>query len=93
MNSNELKTLCERACRIIFDGEKQGVRIRKYSGGTVKGVQLNGLNFVQQNPNADSEYAKQARMGMRIVWVFRNGKYLARFVWDHQTLAIFGGLN
>jgi hypothetical protein len=44
-------------------------------------VELPGeLLLVEQNPEKDSHWAKQARKGHKIAWVMQDGDYLARVI-------------
>jgi hypothetical protein len=63
----------------LFTQDKRGVKRYKKSG--VHYVDLpHDTVLLEQNPNKDSHWAKQAREGHNIAWVMKDGEYLARVV-------------
>ncbi len=86
-NIQLVANLCRRAEAAIFGINPEGLRIRRYSENRIKGVKLNGLTFIEQNPYKESEYAIQAQNGAKIIWVFSCGKYTA--VWTDGVLKTF----
>jgi hypothetical protein len=63
----------------LFAQDKHGVKHYKKSG--VHYVDLpHDTVLLEQNPNKDSHWAKQAREGHNIAWVMKDGAYLARVV-------------
>jgi hypothetical protein len=74
-NSEEILTAYEK----LFGKDKHGVSRFKKSG--VRYVDLKGdLILVEQNPDKESHWAKQAREGHKIAWVLKDGEFLARVV-------------
>jgi hypothetical protein len=73
-NSEEILAVYEK----LF-GEGKSVHTFKASG--VRYIELPGdLRLIEQNPNKESHWAKQAREGHKIAWVMKDGDYLARVV-------------
>jgi hypothetical protein len=63
----------------LFGKDKDGVKHYKKSG--VRYVDLpHDTVLIEQNPEKDSHWAKQAREGHQIAWVMKDGEYLARVV-------------
>lgn len=55
-----------------------GQPVRSYKGGACRGIDLNGKRFITQNPNKDSDSARLAREGHKIIWIFANGNYFGK---------------
>ena len=63
----------------LFGQDKSGIKRYKKSG--VHYVDLpHNLVLLEQNPDKESHWAKQAREGRKIAWVMKDGEYLARVV-------------
>ncbi|NVM52192.1 MAG: toll/interleukin-1 receptor domain-containing protein [Candidatus Helarchaeota archaeon] len=60
--------------------------IRKFKSKRLKYVDLYGYRFIEQNPNKTSRWAKMAREGKKILWVFRGRTYYARIIDGEFTL-------
>ncbi|MHA1298488.1 MAG: hypothetical protein ACTSO9_03495 [Candidatus Helarchaeota archaeon] len=43
-------------------------------------VDIDEFRFIEQNPSKSSNWAKMAREGKKIVWVFKHGSYYARIL-------------
>jgi hypothetical protein len=46
--------------------------LRKYN--------IDGYNYIEQNPDKNSNWAKMAREGHKIMWVMKGSRYLADFI-------------
>lgn len=69
----------------LFGNSQDDIHRFKPSG--VRYVDLpDDLILVEQNPDKDSHWAKQARKGRKIAWVMKDGEYLARVVDDKVDL-------
>ena len=81
-----MSTILE-ACKMIEDAIwnkkplPNGKKLQSFSGGRCKGLDSNDgtFRFMQQNPFKSSDYARKAQYGAHIIWVFKNGKYFARY--------------
>ena len=51
---------------------------------------IGDCRFIEQNQAKSSQWARMAREGSKIVWVFRKGKYYARVV-DGQYTCMWPG--
>lgn len=60
-------------------GRTSSSKLRKFS--------IKGLNFIEQNPKKDSQWAQKAREGHQIMWVMKGRQYLAR-VMDGKYLKL-----
>jgi hypothetical protein len=49
-------------------------------------VTIEGYQFMKQNTQKDSKWAKMAQEGHKIMWVFKNRKYFARVIDGELTL-------
>ena len=67
----------QRIHAFVLSGERT-VYTKRFKGGTLYAVDLDGLRYVEQNPNTRSAYADRARSGARILWIIRksDGEYL-----------------
>ena len=52
-------------------------RIHKTKGG-LRNVTIEGIFYIEQNPNKDSHWAKQAQAGHQILWGLKGRKYVLR---------------
>ena len=81
-----MSTILE-ACKTIEDAIwnnkplSNGKKLLAFSGGRCKGLDSNDgkYRFIQQNPFKNTEYARRAQYGAHIIWVFKEGKYFARY--------------
>jgi len=64
--------------------------IEKTSKSKLRSVEIDGLTFVEQNPNKESRWAQLAREGHQIMWAMRGRQYIAR-VMDGKFLALKRG--
>lgn len=68
----------------IFQGEEHvevdGITrwIEKTSKSKLRCVKIEGLLYIEQNPNKSSKWAEKARDGAQIMWVMQGRRYLAR---------------
>jgi hypothetical protein len=78
----------EDAIRRAFDALfAAGKGVKRYRRSGLRYVDLGGdAVLVEQNLAKLSEWAKAAREGKRIVWVLRDGEYLARVVEGDVTV-------
>ena len=54
--------------------------IKKFSSSKLKYVDYFGYRFVEQNPRKQSQWAKKAREGHKIIWVFKGRRYFAQIL-------------
>ena len=64
--------------RIIIDGTDYAVYRLPRSG--LRSVSIGGYEFIEQNPKKDSQWAKKAREGHLIMWVFHGRQYVAQVI-------------
>ena len=66
---------------------------RRFAGGTIFGMDYQNRRYIEQNPKTSSQYAVQARSGVKIMWVIdlKFNEYLGRvdegIVWARPLLA------
>ena len=63
---------------IQIEGESYKVKIFTKSG--LRYVDVGEYRLVEQNPQKSSKWAKMAREGKKIVWIFKGRKYVARVI-------------
>jgi len=77
----------ERRARAVYEAVFEGVGEAEIGGEphklrTTKSglhyLDLDGLRYIEQNPDKDSASAKLAREGHNILWVIRGRAYVAR---------------
>ena len=61
---------------IHINGEKVGIKYTSIQG--LRKFEVNGYDFIEQNPEKDSSWAKKAREGHKILWVMNHGEYIAQ---------------
>ena len=54
--------------------------IKKFKTSQLRYLDLYGFRFVEQNPAKDSKWAQMARIGKKILWIFRGNTYYARII-------------
>ena len=80
---DNLKELSLKAYRAIFEGKKTisindvEYPIKKFSSG-LRYVDLLGYRFIEQNPKKQSQWAKKAREGHKILWGFKGRRYIVQ---------------
>ncbi|MHA1904207.1 MAG: hypothetical protein ACXADL_08130 [Candidatus Thorarchaeota archaeon] len=52
--------------------------IKQTSKSKVRLVERGGYTYIEQNPHKDSNWAKLARAGHKIMWVMQGRRYLAQ---------------
>ncbi len=68
----------------IHDGDYE---IERLGSRRLRSVKIEGLLFLEQNPHKrDSEWAKKARQGQKIMWVLKGRRYVAQVVDGKFTL-------
>ncbi|WP_455463397.1 hypothetical protein [Candidatus Hodarchaeum mangrovi] len=85
---DQLESVSLHVFKAIF-GEQKNVqigqeiyRIHKTKSG-LRNVTIEGIFFIEQNPNKDSHWAKQAQTGHKILWGLKGRRYVLR-VMDGQ---------
>ena len=55
-------------------------QVKSMAQNACRGVDIDGIRFVTQNPYKDSPYGKRAQAGAKIIWVIEisTNKWLAR---------------
>lgn len=61
---------------ITINGETIGIKHTRIQG--LRKFKIKGYDFIEQNPDKDSSWAKKAREGHKILWVMKNGEYIAQ---------------
>jgi hypothetical protein len=61
---------------VIIDDVEYPIKI--FSSSRLKYVDYFGYRFVEQNPRKQSQWAKKAREGHKIIWVFKGRRYTAQ---------------
>lgn len=80
---DDLKELSLKAHKAIFEGKKSvsinnvEYPIKKFSSG-LRYVDLLGYRFIEQNPKKQSQWAKKAQAGHKIIWGFKGRRYIAQ---------------
>ncbi|MFX0187281.1 MAG: hypothetical protein ACFE8A_06045 [Candidatus Hodarchaeota archaeon] len=80
---NDLKELILKAYKAIFEGKKSvsindvEYPLKKFSSG-LRYIDLLGYRFIEQNPKKQSQWAKKAREGHKIIWGFKGRQYIAQ---------------
>ncbi len=54
--------------------------IEKTSRAGLRNVKIDEYVFMEQNPEKDSRYAKMAREGHEIIWIFQDWEYVGRII-------------
>ncbi len=84
--SEDLRETALRVYTAIFERrdsvELDGVTylIKKTSKNKLRSVEIEGLTFIEQNPNKESRWAQLAREGHQIMWAMRGRQYIARIM-------------
>ena len=67
---------------VEIDGKRHTIRYFRQKAIKYVDVPLEGISyrFVEQNPHKKSKWAKMARDGAKILWVFKADDYFARMV-------------
>jgi len=87
--SEDLRETALKVYAAIFEDqdsvEVEGVTylIEKTSKSKLRSVEIDGLTFIEQNPNKESRWAQLAREGHQIIWVMSGRQYIARVMDDH----------
>ena len=63
---------------VEVEGNTYNINVFPKSG--LKYVDIDEFRFVEQNPNKNSNWAKMARAGKKIVWIFKHQSYYARVI-------------
>ena len=58
---------------ITIDGDQHDVN---YSTQGLRYINHHGIKYIQQNPYKDTFYASMARIGQKIMWGIRPGKWI-----------------
>jgi hypothetical protein len=66
--------------------ENKSYKVKIFAKSGLRYVDVEGYRIIEQNPNKSSKWAKMAKEGKKIVWIFKGGKYYARVVDGHFTL-------
>jgi len=71
----------------IFDSKKDSFKyrgriftVRKYSGGDVRGITVDGILYIEQNTKSGSTSALRAASGAKILWVIRGSRYIGQVI-------------
>ncbi len=78
----KLVEVCNSIERAIFDGDDklpEPITLKEFRGGKLKGADIGRYRIIEQNPNTKSEFARRSREGHKILWVFKDGEYYARY--------------
>lgn len=92
MESDRLEAYARQAFNAIFedrssieiDGE---VYYLEHTRGGLRKFSIEGVTFMEQNPDKDSAWAEKAREGHQIMWAMKGRQYLAR-VMDGRYLKL-----
>lgn len=92
MEPDRLETCARKAYDAIFedrnsveiDGETYSL---EHTRGGLRKFSIEGMTFMEQNPDKDSVWAEKARDGAQIMWVMKGRQYLAR-VMDGRYLKL-----
>ena len=80
---NELQEIALKIYNAIFNGQKkveiEGLeyKILKFSTG-LRYVDIEDHRFIEQNQKKQSQWAKKAREGHKIMWVIKGRRYIAQ---------------
>jgi len=80
---DELQSIALNVYQAIFKEQKSVLmdqeiyRIHKTKTG-LRNVTIEGIFYIEQNPNKDSHWAKQAQEGHQILWGLKGRKYVLR---------------
>jgi hypothetical protein len=66
---NIVKAIFEDKESIII--KNKTIHRKLFANGTVRGFDVGGYRWIEQNRGSGSEYAKMAQQGNKIVWVIR----------------------
>jgi len=75
------KLFCQLVFEAIFSGQdkiiyKGKTHCRKMlKKGTLKSFKIDGVSYIEQNPDTASSFARRARMGAKIMWIIRGSNY------------------
>lgn len=61
--------VCGDGKNFTYDGKT--IKVGKFVNKNLFYVEMDGLRYVQQNPNSQSAYALRARRGVKIMWIIR----------------------
>jgi hypothetical protein len=92
MTPEELEKAAIAAVTAIFAGESamsiQDVEypIEKLKSTGLRFVKFGEYQVLEQNKAKPSQWAKMAKAGHQVAWLFKEGKYFARIVDDEFTL-------
>ena len=88
----ELSKIAILVAEGIFSGkstiviENKSYKVKIFTKSRLRYVDIEGYRIIEQNPDKDSKWAKMAREGKKIVWIFKGRGYYARVVDGHFTL-------
>lgn len=80
----ELEKLALRVYRAMFEGRKSvevdgdKYSVSRTSKTGLRVVYAGEVRFIEQNPEKASHWAAMAQEGHRIMWVIKDGKYIAQ---------------
>ncbi|MFX0140095.1 MAG: hypothetical protein ACFFDN_41015 [Candidatus Hodarchaeota archaeon] len=70
----------------IIEIENKSYKVKVFTKSGLRYVDLEGYRIIEQNPNKSSKWAKMAREGKKIAWIFKGREYYAKVVDGHFTL-------
>jgi hypothetical protein len=92
MESGRLEACARQAYDAIFE-DRSSVEIDgetyhlEHTRGGLRKFSIEGITFMEQNPDKDSVWAEKAREGSQIMWAMKGRQYLAR-VMDGKFLKL-----
>lgn len=88
----DLSKVAVKVAEGIFSGknsieiDNKSYKVQVFAKSGLRYVDIGYYRIVEQNPKKSSKWAKMAKAGKKIVWVFKGRKYYARVVDGHFTL-------
>ncbi len=88
----DLSKIAPKIAEGIFSGDKTiQVEDTSYKVGILhpsglRYIDAEGYRFIEQNPKKSSKWAKMAKDGKKIVWIFKHGRYHAKVIDGKFTL-------
>lgn len=61
---------------VVIDGARYTLDYTSLQG--LRKFQIDGLGFIEQNPDKGSSWAEKAREGHNILWVMKGRRYIAQ---------------